>query len=544
MNASWVDLVLSLFALTVSSRPLNANDVCSHYLIAPSKQTASDTLCLAIGWNSESARLMDMTHAQVLLRAYARATNMLIAGRRFVTSDPELASLLEAFGAQVTPEPSGEGSLGLETVFDLSDQARPHPGAITVIAPSGTFEGVYSPDGSPISGPGDTGRIAWARSLMPVTEAAVGRIAHLLPGRRIGLALVLEPKTAALALMLSEAGAEVSVFGHASETHDDVADALRRAGLKVFANSQASPEEEEVLAREFLAEDNEYLLDDGSHLIRMAHDPNRAPTALSALRGAAEETTSGLRPLRHFPLRVPVIASNDARSKTLFDNAYGTGQSCWTTILDIIDPAGIGAPVPGMTIGVIGYGDVGKGCARFGRALGGKVSVVELDPVRALQARMDGFTVAPLSELAARAGMLISATGEPSTIPLGALEALPENAIVTVAGGVVGEVEIEEALAAGWTLSEAGDPHVQKLTNPNGKSLRVLEKGEGINYTAGEGNPIEIMDMSFGVQVAALTELLTRGEELSPGLHNLPQHADDAVSRAALDALRGTGNAQ
>ena len=491
-----------------------------------------------------SASLNGMTHAQVLLREYARATNMLIAGRPFVTSDPELASLLEAFGAQVAPHPSREGSLGLETVFDLSDQARPHPGAITVVAPSGTFEGVYSPDGSSISGPGDAERIAWARMHMPVTEAAVRRIAHLLPGRRIGLALVLEPKTAALALMLSEAGAEVSVFGHASETRDDVADELRREGLKVFADSQASPAQEEVLAREFLAENIEYLLDDGSHLIRMAHDPKRAPTALSAMIGAAEETTSGLRPLRHFPLSIPVIASNDARSKTLFDNAYGTGQSCWTTVLDIIDPDGLGAPIPRMKVGIIGYGDVGKGCARFARALGAHVSVVELDPVRALQARMDGFTVAPLGELASTAGLLMSATGEPSTIPLNALEALPENAIVTVAGGVVGEVEIDEALAAGWTLSEAADPHVQRLTDPKGKSLRLLEKGEGINYTAGEGNPIEIMDMSFGVQVAALTELLTHGDKLDPGLHNLPIQADNAVAQAALDALRGIGNAQ
>ena len=485
-----------------------------------------------------------MTHAQVLLRAYARATNMLIAGRRFVTSDPELASLLEAFGAQVTPEPSRERSSGLETVFDLSDQARPHPGAITVVAPSGTFEGVYSPDGSPISGPGDPERIAWARSLMPVTEAAVRRIGHLLLGRRIGLALVLEPKTAALALMLAEAGAEVSVFGHASETRDDVADELRREGLKVFADSQASPEQEEVLAREFLAENIEYLLDDGSHLIRVAHDPKRAPTALSAMIGAAEETTSGLRPLRHFPLSIPVIASNDARSKTLFDNAYGTGQSCWTTVLDIIDPDGLGAPIPGMKVGIIGYGDVGKGCARFARALGAHVSVVELDPVRALQARMDGFAVASLSELASTAGLLMSATGEPSTIPLSALEVLPEDAIVTVAGGVVGEVEVEQALAAGWTLSEAGPAHIQHLTDPTGKSLRLLEKGEGINYTAGEGNPIEIMDMSFGVQVAALTELLTHGDKLEPGLHNLPIQADNAVAQAALDALRGVGNAQ
>ncbi len=486
-----------------------------------------------------------MTHAQLLLRAYARATNMLIAGRRFITSDGELTALLGAFGAQVvSPDPSEAAPTGLDVIFDLDEGAFPRPGAITVLAPGGSFQGVYAPDTSVLRGPEDPERIAWARSLMPVTEAAVRRIGHLLPGRRIGLALVLEPKTAALALMLAEAGAEVCVFGHASETRDDVADALRRAGLKVFADSQATPEQEEALAREFLAEDNEYLLDDGSHLIRMAHDPGRAPTALSALRGAAEETTSGLRPLRDFPLRVPVIASNDARSKTLFDNAYGTGQSCWTTILDIIDPAGIGAPIPEMAVGVIGYGDVGKGCARFGRALGGKVNVVELDPVRALQARMDGFTVASLSEVAARAGMLISATGEPSTIPLSALESLPENAIVTVAGGVVGEVEIEEALASGWTLNEAGPAHIQHLSDPNGKSLRLLEKGEGINYTAGEGNPIEIMDMSFGVQVAALTELLLHGDELDPGLHNLPIQADNAVAQAALDALRGAGNAQ
>lgn len=494
-----------------------------------------------------SASLNGMTHAQVLLRAYARATNMLIAGRRFVTSDPELTSLLEAFGAQVTPQASEEGSstpTGLDVIFDLDKGAFPHPGAITVVAPDGSFQGVYAPDTSLLRGPEDPERIAWARMHMPVTEAAVRRIAHLLPGRRIGLALVLEPKTAALALMLSEAGAEVSVFGHASETRDDVADELRREGLKVFADSQASPEMEEKLAQEFLAENNEYLLDDGSHLIRMAHDPGRAPTALSALRGAAEETTSGLRPLRHFPLRIPVIASNDARSKTLFDNAYGTGQSCWTTVLDIIDPDGLGAPIPGMRVGIIGYGDVGKGCARFARALRAHVSVVELDPVRALQARMDGFAVASLGEVASTAGLLMSATGEPSTIPLSALEALPEDAIVTVAGGVVGEVEVEQALAAGWTLSEAGDPHVQRLADPTGKSLRLLEKGEGINYTAGEGNPIEIMDMSFGVQVAALTELLTHADELEPGLHNLPIQADNAVAQAALDALRGVGNAQ
>ena len=442
-------------------------------------------------------RALDPLAAQLLLRAYARATNMLIAGRSFATDDPTLAALLRAFGAHVRPLSDAEGTpASPPVVFSLEEDAAPRPGAITVLAPGGVFRAVVAPDGRTITGPGDEERIEWARAHMPVTEAAARALAPLVAGRSVGLSLVLEPKTAALALMLSEAGARVSVFGWASETRED-----------------------------------------GSHLIRLAHDTEDCPGVLDALVGAAEETTSGLRPLRSFDLRIPVMASNDARSKTLFDNAYGTGQSCWTTILDLIDPRGVGAPVARMSVVVIGYGDVGRGCARFGAALGARVTVVELDPVRALQASMDGFAVASLEEAAASAGMLISATGERATIPLSALEAAPGGAIVTVAGGVDGEVSIDEAVAASWVMAESGDPHVQTLTSPSGKTLRVLERGEGINYTAGEGNPIEIMDMSFGVQLASLRELLTREGELAPGLHDLPREADDAVAAAALAAL-------
>ena len=491
-------------------------------------------------------RALDPLAAQLLLRAYARATNMLVAGRSFATDDPTLAALLRAFGAHVHPLSDAEGTpASPQVVFSLEEDATPRPGAITVLAPGGVFRAVVAPDGRTITGPdgrtitgpGDEGRIEWARAHMPVTEAAARALAPLVAGRSVGLSLVLEPKTAALALMLSEAGARVSVFGWASETREDVAARLRDAGIPVFADSAASREREWELAREFLAQHSEFLLDDGSHLIRLAHDTQRCPGVLDALVGAAEETTSGLRPLRSFDLHIPVLASNDARSKTLFDNAYGTGQSCWTTILDLIDPRGVGAPVAGMSVVVIGYGDVGRGCARFGAALGARVTVVELDPVRALQASMDGFAVASLEEAAANAGMLISATGERSTIPLSALEAAPEGAIVTVAGGVDGEVSIDEAVAASWVMAESGDPHVQTLTSPSGKKLRVLERGEGINYTAGEGNPIEIMDMSFGVQLASLRELLTHEGELAPGLHDLPREADDAVAAAALGAL-------
>ena len=383
---------------------------------------------------------LDPLAAQLLLRAYARATNMLIAGRSFATDDPTLTALLRAFGAHVRPLSSVEGTPASPlVVFTLEEDAAPTPGAITVLAPGGVFRAVVAPDGRTITDPGDEGRIEWARTHMPVTEAAARALAPLVADRSVGLSLVLEPKTAALALMLAEAGARVSVFGWASETREDVAARLRDAGIPVFADSSASREREWQLARDFLAQRSEFLLDDGSHLIRLA--------------------------------------------------------------------------------------------------LGARVTVVEVDPVRALQASMDGFAVASMEEATPGAGMLISATGERATIPLSALEAAPAGAIITVAGGVDGEVSIDEAVASSWVMAESGDPHVQTLASPSGKTLRVLERGEGINYTAGEGNPIEIMDMSFGVQLASLRELLTHEGELAPGLHDLPREADDAVAAAALAAL-------
>ena len=182
-------------------------------------------------------RALDPLAAQLLLRAYARATNMLIAGRSFATDDPTLAALLHAFGAHVRPLADSEDTpASPPVVFALEEDAAPTPGAITVLAPGGTFRAVIAPDGRTITGPGDEGRIEWARAHMPVTEAAARTLAPLAAGRSVGLSLVLEPKTAALALMLAEAGARVSVFGWASETREDVAARLREAGIPVFAD--------------------------------------------------------------------------------------------------------------------------------------------------------------------------------------------------------------------------------------------------------------------------------------------------------------------
>lgn len=557
--------------------------------VRPFASTSSDSLAIA----------------QVVVRRFAATTNLLIAGRSFAiltsasASSPlwcevyeALGSLLSGFGAHVRfvnsvdeatadavvvrPEEADEQSLGhISVVVGVNEapvvrvnpsQVGMYVGEKPVVRQVPPHVQVLDSDGKLLRDPYDPKndasyaqrRLAWARSFMPVTRATVSDLVATgaLQGRHVGLALVLEPKTAVLALLLKEAGATVSVFGHADETRDDVADQLRAAGLAVFAESSATAEREEELARQFLTSGIEFLLDDGSHLIRMAHDETRAPDVLTTLKGATEETTSGIRPLRGFPLRIPVMASNDARSKTLFDNAYATGQSCLLTSLDLVDPQLQGVPLWDQRFVVVGYGDVGMGGARFARACGALVTVVELDPVRELRARMDGFQTASLLDACASADWVMSATGERDTITLEALAVMPDACVVTVSGGVTDEVALSEALKAGWTWADSDERAVGLLcipatttdpALPGGaqgneaahRHITILDKGGCINCTAGEGNAIEIMDMSFAVQVSSLRELLrhenTTPDPLPAGLHSLPEDADNLVARRTLD---------
>lgn len=513
--------------------------------------------------------------AQLALRAFARATNLLVSGQAFtIVSDyrmndcshvAQLHQLLRSFGAHVRiinpEEHQAVGEVPVQATFIIgasgtsTQEYAASCSGLRVLAPLQGEPLVIHPEGTVLLDPYDptvhlnadslaiygAHRIAWARSYMPVTRAAVSALASegLLAGKRVGLALVLEPKTAVLALELAAAGAEVYVFGHADETREDVVAVLRSEGLKVFAESSATPEREEELAREFLSQGLHYLLDDGSHLIRMAHDEQRAPGALASLVGAAEETTSGLRPLRTWEqtpgkLQIPVMASNDARSKTLFDNGYGTGQSCLFTIIDLVDANRQGFPMSDQHVVVIGYGDVGRGFARFSAAMGAAVSVVELDPVRAMLARMDGHGVGALDALAPQATMLVSATGVRHTITVEALMALPDGAIVAVAGGVEQEIATDDACASGAQWGVAPSRQIDPLIMPNGRRLLIADKGNCINVTAGEGNPIEIMDLSFGVQTASLAQLLRHGKDMPTGVHPLPSAADDHVCATAL----------
>ncbi|WP_160070756.1 adenosylhomocysteinase [Pseudoclavibacter sp. 8L] len=398
-------------------------------------------------------------------------------------------------------------------------------------------------------------RLDWARRFMPASSRVAASLAAegVLRGRRFGVSMVLEPKTAVLSLLLAEAGAQVSLYAHSDETDDAVADALRARGFAVHAGSGADADGQLANARAYLAEGHEFLLDDGSHLIRLAaHDGVE-------LLGAAEETTSGLRPLHAMgdALRIPVLAVNDARVKTRFDNRYGTGQSCVFAIADLLDQLGRG--FADARVAVVGFGPVGVGVAQHASALGAVVTVCELDPVRALEARYAGYDTAPLEDTVGTAHVVISATGEPQTIIAAHLRAAGPGTAFAVAGGVLDEIALEDAQSLGarlesraWKVDVVVWPGAEHGDRADGSTAAsasgsgsgsgsadspalVLDRGGCINITAAEGNPVQIMDLSFAAQLTA-AGMLARGDVREPGVHPLPPSADEVIAARMLGA--------
>jgi adenosylhomocysteinase len=377
-------------------------------------------------------------------------------------------------------------------------------------------------------------RIAWAARHSPVlTRLARERLGDgALRGRRVAVVVHLEAKTAYLAALLAEAGAEVVAAGsNARSTQDAVAAALVARGVEVHARHGAAPEEftADLLA---VAESGpEIVIDDGAELTRRIAE--HRPDLWARLQGAAEETTTGVARLRALEsagkLTFPAIASNDARCKHLFDNPYGTGQSTMTAILRLTNLSGAG-----KRFCIVGYGFVGKGLARRAEGLGGKVTVVELDPVQALTAVLDGHRVAPLAEALADADVVVTATGRVEAVTGEAFQQLKDGAVLANAGHHDREVDVP-------ALAElAGEPEevrrgVDRYTLPDGRRVYVLVGGSLVNIAGGDGNPIEIMDLSFSVQALAAHRLAAGG--LPPGVNDFPRELDDEIARTKLRSL-------
>lgn len=383
---------------------------------------------------------------------------------------------------------------------------------------------------------------AWSRARegMPVSAALARELAAdgLLRGVRIALSLIVEPKTAVLVERLAQAGATVGVYCHAHECHQYVADELASRGYAIEANSTWTPAQEREGALRLMDRIRpNVVIDDGANFARLL--VMERPGLLSGLVGVAEETTSGVRAFEAMQaageLPFPVVAVNDSQLKTRFDNRHGTGETCVATTLELLGAGRLGS---GAHVAVMGYGPVGEGFARRARALGASVTVVELDPVRALEARFAGFGVARAAEALPTADMVVSATGVRHTLPLDLLRTLREGCDVVVIGGIANEVALDQVVAAGGALLPDKRDGITRLRVPQGPTLELLAAGDGVNYAAGPGNPIQIMDLSFAVQLLAVEHLLRGRGELPNRVLRLGPQADARIATLAL-AARG-----
>ena len=375
-------------------------------------------------------------------------------------------------------------------------------------------------------------KIAWARAHMPVL-AEVGRElreSEVLAGLRVAISIHLEAKTACLALTLQETGAAVSVTGsNPLSTQDDVAAALAAAGLRVHARRGASAAEYREHLTRVLEIKPQLVLDDGGDLTALLH--GECAQLGESLIGICEETTTGVLRLRGLSregkLRWPALAVNDARMKHLFDNRYGTGQSTWDAIMRATNLL-----VAGKRVVVAGYGWCGRGIALRAHGLGARVTVCEVDPVRAAEAMMDGFSVAHLAEAIRGADFLITATGCRDVVRWEHLLSAKDGLVLANAGHFDVEIDVRalRERAQGRRVRE----NVEEFLLPGERRVYLLAEGRLVNLVAGDGHPVEIMDLSFALQALSLAWLAREGRGLSPGVYPVPEEVDERVARLFL----------
>ena len=380
-------------------------------------------------------------------------------------------------------------------------------------------------------------RLEWARDHMPVLAAIRDELrrSKVLRGLRIGMALHTEAKTGVLALSLREAGAEIRLAScNPLSTDDSVAAALKEVhGLDVYAKKwQTTAEYYESLHR-VLDLKPDLVVDDGADLIFLLHTKRRE--LLDRVRGGNEETTTGVIRLRSMEkdgeLKFPVIDVNDAKMKHLFDNRYGTGQSTFDGIMTATNLL-----VAGKAFVVAGYGWCGRGIAMRAKGMGARVIVTEIDPVRAIEATMDGFEVLPMARAAKIADFIVTATGDKDIVTAKHFAALKDNVVLANAGHFNNEISIRDLEQAAKGKRRVRE-FVDEYTLPGGKRVHVLAEGRLVNLAAGQGHPVEIMDMSFAIQAVSAAHLAKHARELEARVYAVPEALDDKVAQLKLETL-------
>lgn len=384
--------------------------------------------------------------------------------------------------------------------------------------------------------PSGEDKIEWVRRNMPILRTLQARFEKEQPfrGRKIALSVHLEAKTAYLCRVLASGGAEMYITGsNPLSTQDDVAAALAAGGLNVFATHGCTPEEYESYIDAVCKIGPDIIIDDGGDIVNHMH--RYYPELEKKVLGGCEETTTGIQRLKAMDadgeLKFPMFAVNDADCKHLFDNRYGTGQSVFDGINGTTNLI-----VAGKCVVIAGYGWCGKGAALRAKGLGARVLVTEVDPIKAIEAVMDGFTVLPMAEAAKLGDVFISVTGCCKVITTEHFLAMKDGVLLSNAGHFDVEVDVK-ALREMAVETKQMKPNITGYRMENGNWLYLLGEGRLVNLAAGNGHPAEIMDMSFGIQALSAEYLSKHAGTLPAHLTPVPREIDLDVARTKLASL-------
>ena len=381
-------------------------------------------------------------------------------------------------------------------------------------------------------------KIEWAYRNMPVLRAIEAELIEKQPfkGHKISVSVHVEAKTACLARALARGGAEVALTGcNPLSTQDDVAAALAAGDMmNVYAVHGDSEEEYFGRLKKTLAFGPDIVIDDGGDLALLLH--SELKDLAKNVIGGCEETTTGVHRLeilkKEGKLAYPVIAVNDARCKHLFDNRFGTGQSVWTAIM-----ATTNLVVAGKTVVVAGYGMCGRGVAMRAKGLGAKVIVTEIDPVKACEALMEGYTVMTMDEAAPLGDCFVTVTGCKDVITEKHFLNMKDGAICCNAGHFDCEVSMKDLKRIAVSESELRH-NVVGYKLETGKTVCVIAEGRLVNLASGDGHPVEIMDMSFALQAQSAMYIANLPERLPVDVYQTPEVIDNRVAEILLDTKK------
>ena len=380
-------------------------------------------------------------------------------------------------------------------------------------------------------------KINWVRQHMPVLNVLNTELSQSKPllGKNMVVTMHLEAKTAYLAIVLKNAGANVAVTGsNPLSTQDDVAAGLASQGVKVFAWHNPTPAEYELFLHKALDTKPDIIVDDGGDLVALLHGERKE--LAEHIIGGSEETTTGVLRLRALAregkLAFPMMAVNDAYCKYLFDNRYGTGQSTWDGIMRTTN-----LTIAGKTVVVAGYGWCGKGVAMRAKGLGANVIVTEVDPIKAIEAIFDGFRVMPMLDAAAQGDIFVTLTGCKDVLRGEHFAAMKSGAIMANAGHF--DVEINKIDLTELAVSHSVvRKNIEEFVLPDSRKLYLLAEGRLVNLAAGDGHPTEIMDLSFAMQVLAVLHILDHHSEMEKQVYNMPEELNHRVATLKLQAMK------